>query len=95
MRVFILSILLLLLTGCSTLCTNYCESSLITTNTVNIDPRVLESCKPQLLLDTSSITFEQVLLNVKENTFIYNECAGKQRDSVIIIKKFANIKDDK
>lgn len=95
MRLLLVSFILLMVTGCSTVCTDYCKSSLITNDTVHVEPGVLELCKAQVPLSPNTQSFEEVLLNIKENKIIYNECASKQRDSVLIIKKFANIKDSK
>lgn len=87
---FLVSILLVLsLTGCAT-AEKICREAIITNDTVQIDPRSLAECAP--LKYPSNKSFEAILEVTKDNTLIYNECASKQRDSVLIIKRFSNIK---
>lgn len=57
--------------------------------TVHIDPRVLELCDPLINLSEQA-SFDDLLATTVANFEIYNNCALKQRNSVILLKKFAN-----
>lgn len=89
-------ILALLLSGCGTI-EKYCKEVILVDpkETVQVDPRALEECKDLALLPDKNVTFEAVLSNVAENSVIYSECRNKQSNSIVIIKRFANIKDTK
>jgi hypothetical protein len=82
-------------TGCATLVDKICKDALITEKVVQVDPRALEECKELVRLPDRSATFSDVLTNTTENAIIYYECKSKQRDSILLIKRFANIKDSK
>lgn len=57
---------------------------------VNIDPKVLEPCKPLVPLAASATEFTDILMNTAINSKIYAECKGKQDTSIVIIKQLTN-----
>jgi hypothetical protein len=76
----------LLLTGC-------CSAPIIhQTDPIILDSRILEKCKPQVLPE-SSLTYELILENVKDNSIIYKECSAKNDAAITLIKKLTNQKD--
>lgn len=91
MRIIIL-VLFLFLGGCGSLA-QYCKDALITEKTVIIDPRSLAECKDLKTLPEGKVTFADVLANTTENAIVYAECRDNQHNSILLIKKFANIKE--
>lgn len=87
---YILVFLFLVLAGCSTL-DSLCADRIGSPKVVHIDPRSLVDCKDQVLL--TSPTFDEVLNVTSQNTKIYIECKDLQHNSILLIKKLANIKD--
>lgn len=87
MNKIILILALVLLVGCSLLK----KDAIVPPpeRTVHIDPRVLELCEPLNRLPEQA-SFEDLLATTVANFEIYNNCALKQRNSVILLKKFAN-----
>jgi hypothetical protein len=93
MKNFLVISLVVLLTGCASLKEKFCADAIVPEKTVQIDPRALEECKELVLLPANNPTFEGVLVNTSANAVIYAECKNKQHDSILLIKKFANIKE--
>lgn len=58
---------------------------------IALDKEYLTECKDLKVLEDQ--TFEAVLSNTIDNVAIYKECKNKQHNSILLIKKFANIKD--
>jgi hypothetical protein len=76
----------LLLTGC-------CSAPIVhPTEPIIIDSRILEKCKPQVLPE-STLTYESILENVKDNSILYKECSAKNDAAITLIKKLTNQKD--
>jgi hypothetical protein len=88
----ILIIMLLSLASCGFLTKN--TDSIITEKTVRVDSRALEPC-PQLETLITGATFEDLQRVVILNTELYYICKEKQANSIVLIKEFANIKEEK
>lgn len=93
MKRYILLLFLLVLSGCASLKEQFCADAIVPEKVVKIDPRSLEECRDLVLLPANNPTFEGVLVNTANNAVIYTECKNKQHDSILLIKKFANIKE--
>ncbi len=79
----------LVLSGCSTVTEFMCKDILVTDTKITIDSRYYEECQPLNTLAPNA-TFSDVLLNTVENAEIYNLCSTKQKDSIILLKRFTN-----
>lgn len=90
MSKIIVLIMFILLSGCSI----FKKDAIVPPpeKVVQIDPRVLELCEPLNGLSEEA-TFEDLLATTVFNFELYNACAQKQRNSVILLKKFANKED--
>lgn len=91
---FILAIILSLsLQGCALLdfFKKHEEPPAITTQKVSIDSSKLEQCE-QLPENIAVGSFEYMLAVHGQIVELYAKCAGKQADSIILLKKFGNIK---
>lgn len=58
---------------------------------VHIDARILEPCEPLVGVSATEVTFEDILASTITNFEIYRDCSNKQKNSVILLKKFSNI----
>ena len=67
------------------------EPPAITTQVVNIDSSKLQQCE-QLPENIAIGSFEYMLAVHGQTVELYAKCAGKQADSIILLKKFGNIK---
>jgi hypothetical protein len=85
----LLIILAIFLSGCSTVTEFMCKDILVTEEKIVIDSRYYEECQPLNTLGVNP-TFSDVLLNTVENAEIYNICSSKQRDSILLLKRFTN-----
>jgi hypothetical protein len=56
-----------------------------------IDQEYYKECDPLKSLEVQ--TFESVLENVIDNVAIYKKCKDKQHNSILLLKKFTNVKD--
>lgn len=71
------------------------DPPVITDKVVQIDPKLLEPCAPlvTLVIPQGASDKEPFFIdNLGQNASIYAECAKKQDASILIIKKFGNIK---
>jgi hypothetical protein len=92
MKVALITLLLVILSGCGTVQKLICEDTSPPEKEVKLDPRMLEECRPLEYLPKEEVTFERVLVNVTDNAILYAECRAKQRDSVKLLKEFSNTK---
>lgn len=94
--ILIATLCLPLLTGCGILeIFKKPDPPVITEKVVQVDPKLLEACKPlaRLIIQQGASNVESILLdNIALNAELYAECAMKQDNSVIMLKKFGNIK---
>lgn len=58
---------------------------------ITVDMEYYKECEPLKTLENS--TFEAVLDNTIENVAIYKKCRDKQHNSILLIKKFTNVKE--
>lgn len=97
-KAFLISVLLLsMLQGCGLWSSFQKPDAIITEKTVQLDPKVFEPCTGLIPLPpTFSVDpFGDILSNVQANADAYAACAKKQDDSIILLKKFSNIKEPK
>ena len=78
-------LILLLLFGCAT------KDAIVVPpeKVVQIDPRTLELCDPLNALPEQA-SFEDLLTVTIGNIELYANCANRQKNSVILLKKFSN-----
>lgn len=84
----------LLLVGCQT--TKDSSAVINPVEKVKLNPRSLEPCAPLRavkLPENGEDGFLYFLENHTANANMYAECASKQNNSIILLKRFANIKD--
>lgn len=81
-------IILLLLFGCAT------KDAIVVPpeKVVRIDPRALELCEALSILPEQA-SFEDLLTITIGNIELYANCANRQKNSVILLKQFSNIKE--
>lgn len=86
-KFLLLLILVVLLSGCFTTT----KDAIVPPpeKIVHIDPRILEECEPLIKLPENA-SFEDLLSITVFNFEVYNICATKQHNSIILLKKFAN-----
>ncbi len=89
---YLILVLFILLTGCSTLTDKLCKDALITDKTVHLDNKYYEECKPQNTLPDKA-TFDDVIVNTANNTAVFTACYDKQHNSIVIIKQLTNYKE--
>jgi len=82
-------LLVLLLAGCASTPTAILPPP---DKTVKLDPRMLELCEFVNKLPEKA-SFEDVLSITITNLELYASCANKQKNSVKILKEFANMKE--
>ncbi len=93
MKVALITLLLVILSGCTTLQRMVCEDTAPPEKEVIIDPRYLEECRPlHRLSDDQEITFDSIMNTTAENAIIYAECRSMHNGNIRLIKKFGNIK---
>lgn len=79
------------LSGCASLREQFCGNPIPTENTtINIDPKLVEPCKPLLTMDNQTPGFEDFQLLTANNALVYVDCKKKQEASIIFIKRIAN-----
>ncbi len=94
LRALLLVLLLSSLAGCSLFQRKQPETAVLVPEKVNINPESLEPCaplKPLVVPDGDPQPFVAVLEHTKDNAVIYADCAKKQQNSIILLKKFGNI----
>lgn len=92
MKYLMCIILALSLSGCASLKDSFCDYSMIpASKPIEIDPKLLEECE-SFVLPVLPLTWESLLNNAKENKLIHLTCIKKQKDSIIVLKKFSNNK---
>lgn len=57
---------------------------------VKVDPKLLEPCKPLLLMEAQTPTWEDYLLLTGDNAIVYADCRKKQDSSIKFIKSLSN-----
>lgn len=94
MNKIILSLLLLLnLSGCAYLKEQLCDKPIVPPEKViQVDPKLLEPCKPLQEMISTQPTFEDYLLLAGTNATLYAECKKKHENNIVFIKDIANIK---
>ena len=92
--------LIMLLTGCDLFIKHENLPTVVTEQSteyvvpeVNIDSYLLQDCSPLITLDKSSVTFNDVVLNTKDNSLLYAECRDKHSALVKILKQSLNLKE--
>jgi hypothetical protein len=94
MKYIIIILCLLNISGCTTYMNKYCiDHEFSVDRKVNIDPRYLLECDDLAVVTSEKPSFEDILVNVSINTNTFSICKQKQHDSILLLKKFANIKD--
>ena len=85
-KLIVILSLCFMLSGCfETFCKN---TAGITEKVVHIDPRVLEECSELPKLTNPDQLLETNLLHME----LYRACALKQKNSIKLLKEFANVK---
>lgn len=85
--------LALALTGCASINEAICGKPDIIVpenKTINVDPKLLEPCKPLAEATMPNPTFEDYLLLIGDNAVAYTDCRNKQNASILFLKKVAN-----
>ena len=90
--ILVVMVMLLSLTSCGFLTKN--TDSIIAEKVVRVDARALEPC-PKLENVIVSASFEDLQRVFILNTELYYICKEKQAASIILLKEFANIKEEK
>jgi hypothetical protein len=89
--VSIVVLLLVGLSGCSTLDEKFCSDVSIAANPIHIDAKLLEACP--LIPKTTLKYAEDAALESLGIYELYGECARKQDDSIKALKLLGDIKD--
>lgn len=69
------------------------DAPIITDKRVNVDPKLLEPCKPLVTLSIPLGTKDPapyLLDNLAANVELFDECSKKQDASILVIRKFSN-----
>jgi hypothetical protein len=92
MKIIPVALIVLSLTGCAGMKDKYCDYKVIPpAEPMEIDPRVLESCK-DLIIPDKPLDWDILLENTRKNKLIYLDCVKRQENSIKLIKKFSNNK---
>lgn len=100
--ILIIALILPLITGCAF--TDFFikkdppPDAVIPEKRVDLDPKVLESCKkliPLVVSQSASDSYLAILDNLAENAKIHSECYDKQEGSIKLLKGFANKQEKK
>lgn len=97
MRLVILVLLLSNLTACA-LFERKPETAIVVPNRVVLNSESFTPCtklKEFNLADNDMSPFITLLETIKENAIAYSDCAKKQENSIILLRKFSNIQEAK